>query len=247
MASKDNNIASFIKKIENIKGDNIDVYIPSRKQTQSFQSLNLKQQKDIISSVADGVAGVVGFSRILNNIVSECGDDKEFKVYDRVPAAVALRIDALGSEYKRDEDVIDLNDVLKKFKEHEHTLPDEKTVKYKGIEVAVKVPTLLEENTIIKKLEDEVKRNGEQNNTKNLGSIYIYELVKYIKEVRYKEETIEYTPLKIGDKIQLIESLPLALNKLIIRYIEEFRKEEQEILTIDDVTVEIDPSFFDAE
>jgi hypothetical protein len=241
-----NNIASFIKKIEGIKDDNIDVYIPSREETQSFQCLNLKQQKDIISSVVDGVAGVVGFTRILNKIVLDSGSDDSLKVYDRAPIAVALRVDALGSEYTSDGQVVDLNEVLESYRDHKHTLSDTETIKYRGITVDVRVPTLIEESNIVKKLEEEVKRNGDNNN-KNLGSIYVYEIVKFISSVKFKDNVIDYTSLKPADKIKLIESLPLALNKLVIRFIENIRKEEREILTVDDVTIEIDPSFFDVE
>ena len=241
-----NNISSFIKKIEGIKSDNVDVYIPSRKATLAFQCLNLKQQKDIISSVVDGVSGLVSFTRILNKIITDSSNDVTLKVYDRVPIAIALRIDALGSEYKSDDKVIDLAEVLSAYKDHVHSLPDTDTIKYKGISVDVRVPTLIEEGDIVKKLEEEIKRNGDNNN-KNLGSIYVYEIVKFISTVSYGDTVIDYTSLKIGDKIKLIESLPLALNKSIIRFIENIRKEERELLTVDEVTVEIDPSFFDVE
>ena len=75
----------------------------------------------------------------------------------------------------------------------------------------------------------------------------VNEIIKYISAVKFDDIEIDYTSLKIKDKIDIIESLPLALNKKIINFIESFRKEEREILTVDDVVVEINPSFFDAE
>jgi len=242
-----NNVSTFLTKIGNIKAEVVSAYLPSRKAVLKLKPLNLKQQKEVISSVADGVAGMISFMRILNTIIIEASGDETLRVYDRTPLTVALRINSLGSIYKDEDKTIDLNKVLEAYK---LLAPVEKTtesVTHNGIVVDITVPTLKEEIITIKKLEEEIKRNGDKNNTKNLGSIYVYEIIKYISAVKFDDIEIDYTSLKIKDKIDIIESLPLALNKKIINFIESFRKEEREILTVDDVVVEINPSFFDAE
>ena len=190
---------------------------------------------------------MISFMRILNTIIIEATGDETLRVYDRAPLAVALRVNSLGSTYKDEDKTIDLTKVLEAYK---LLTPAEKTtesVTHNGIVVDITVPTLKEENITIKKLEEEIKRNGDKNNTKNLGSIYVYEIIKYISTVKFDDIEIDYTSLKIKDKIDIIESLPLALNKKIINFIESFRKEEREVLTVDEVVVEINPSFFDAE
>lgn len=242
-----NNVSTFLTKIGNIKAEVVSAYLPSRKAVLKLKPLNLKQQKEVISSVADGVAGMISFMRILNTIIIEATGDETLRVYDRAPLAVALRVNSLGSTYKDEDKTIDLTKVLEAYK---LLTPAEKTtesVTHNGIVVDISVPTLKEENITIKKLEEEIKRNGDKNNTKNLGSIYVYEIIKYISTVKFDDIEIDYTSLKIKDKIDIIESLPLALNKKIINFIESFRKEEREVLTVDEVVVEINPSFFDAE
>ena len=242
-----NNVSTFLTKIGNIKAEVVSAYLPSKKAVLKLKPLNLKQQKEVISSVADGVAGMISFMRILNTIIIEATGDETLRVYDRAPLAVALRVNSLGSTYKDEDKTIDLTKVLEAYK---LLTPAEKTtesVTHNGIVVDITVPTLKEENITIKKLEEEIKRNGDKNNTKNLGSIYVYEIIKYISTVKFDDIEIDYTSLKIKDKIDIIESLPLALNKKIINFIESFRKEEREVLTVDEVVVEINPSFFDAE
>lgn len=243
----DNNVAIFLKKVSDIKAEIVQAYLPSRQAVLKIKPLNLKQQKEIISSVADGVAGMISFTRILNNIIIETTGDDTLKVYDRAPLTVALRVNALGDNYTSDDKTINLGRVLAAYKEYNQSFSDTTTVTHNGINVEVSVPTLKEENTTIKKLEEEIKRNGDKNNTKNLGSIYIYEIIKYIKSIKLDDIEVDYSALKIKEKIDIIESLPLSLNKKIISFIENIRKEEREILTVDDVLVEINPSFFDAE
>lgn len=245
----DTNVSTFLKKVNNLKADHITAFLPSKGGVIKLKPLNLKQQKDIISSVADGVAGLISFTRILNDIIADSlvANDDTLKIYDRTPIALALRVNSLGSTVKIDKETsIDLNPILEKLKTHKKTLKDEETFTYNDVEVNVRVPSLREENFVIKKLEEAVKRNGEDN-SKNLGSIYVYEIIKYIHTVKYDDLTIDYTDLKISDRIDIVEALPLALNKQIISFIEEFRKEERDLLTAENGVVEINPGFFDVE
>lgn len=244
----DTNIASFLKKVNDLKTDYFTAFLPSKGSNIKLKALNLKQQKDIISSVADGVAGLVSFTRILNDIIIDSvTEDAELKIYDRVPLSLALRVNSLGETVKVDkEKTINLSPIVEKLKTTKKTLKDEAEFSHSGVVVTVRVPTLKEENFVIKKLEEVVKRNGEDN-TKNLGSIYVYEIIKYISTVKYDDLLINYNELKIGDRIQIVEALPLSLNKQIISFIEEFRKEERDLLTTEEGVVEINPGFFDVE
>lgn len=248
MLMSENNIAEFLKKVEGIKSETVTVFLPSRKKEIKARSLNLKQQKEIIASSADGVAGAIALTRIVNNIILDTTGDSTLKVYDRAPIAVALRSNALGPKYKvTEQNVVDLEKLISNYKNYNHNVEDNVTVEHGGIKVYLTIPTLEEESTLIKRLEEEIKRNGEKNNTKNLGSIYLYEIIKYISSITLDEIVLDYKMLKIQQKIEIIEGLPLALNKKIINFIEDLRKAEKDLLTLDDVTLEIDVDFFDAE
>ena len=244
----DSNITEFLKKVEGIKGETVSILLPSKKQEIKARSLNLKQQKEIIASSADGIAGIIAFTRILNDIILDTTGDSSLKIYDRAPIAVALRANALGPKYVDvQQREISLNSILENYKAYTHNIKDSTIVEHNGIKVTLSIPTLAEENVTIKKLEEEIKRNGDKNNTKNLGSIYLYEIIKYITTITLENIVIEYNSLKTQQKIEIIESLPLALNKKIIGFIEEIRKAERDLLTVDETVVEIDVDFFDVE
>jgi len=239
------NISSFLDSIKEIKAETISVYLPSLCKETDLKVLNLKQQKDIISCVADGITGLISFNRILNDIVTTSTNNSNLLVIDRAPAIVALRAKAHGSTYTVDETSIDLNTVLSGFNTYTPSLTSTE-FNHSGVIARVKIPTLSYENSIISKLEGEVKKNGEDN-TKNLGSIYIYEIVKYVESVQFNDIAINLYDISVKDRISILEGLPLALNKQIISFIEDLKRDEKALLTVDSVTVEIAPSFFDAE
>jgi hypothetical protein len=240
------NVSSFLNSIKELKKETVCVFIPSISEQIELTTLNLKQQKDIISCIADGVTGLVSFTRILNDIVISSSNRSDLTVIDRVPAIIALRINAHGTKYVSEDGNVDLNDILAKLDSYEPTSSKMEEFAYNGVVAKVVIPTLSYENSIITKLETEVKKNGEDN-TKNLGSIYIHEIIKYIDSLEYNNVVIEFSSLSIKDKITVLESLPLPLNKQIINFIENIKRKERELLTINNVTVDISPGFFDAE
>lgn len=240
------NVSSFLSSIRDLKKETVSAVLPSVGSEVELTVLNLKQQKDIISCIADGVTGLVSFTRILNNIIINSSSRDDLKVTDRAPAIIALRINAHGAVYKSDDVIIDLNAVISKIPTYTPYDADSAAFTHSGVTAKVTVPTLAYESSIINKLEDEVKKNGEDN-TKNLGSIYIYEIIKYVETLQFKDLVINFADLSIKDRINVLESLPLALNKQIINFIEEIKRKERELLTVDGVTVDISPGFFDAE
>jgi len=243
--SKDN-ITLFLDSIKNNNKETTSVYLPSKRSKINLTALNLKQQKDIIACVADGVAGLISFSRILNSILIDASGLDDLLIIDRAPAIIGLRAKAHGYQYKTDDKVIDLNTIIDKLSGYSPIENTEEVIEYSGIKATVGIPTLSQENSIILKLEDEVNKNGDSN-TKNLGSIYIYEIIKFVRSLEYDSINISFDNLPIKERINILEGLPFALNKLIIKYIEDLKEKEQTLLTVDDTFIDINPSFFDVE
>lgn len=239
------NISSFLDTIKGIKAETLSVRLPSLQESVDLKVLNLKQQKDIISCIADGVAGLISFNRILNDIITTSSSNSDLLVIDRAPAIITLRANAHGSMYTSEGNEINLNDVLQKFNTYTPSLTAAEFT-HAGVVAKVKVPTLSYENSITSKLEQEVKKNGDDN-TKNLGSIYVYEIIKYVESVQYNDITINLYDISVKDKVAILEGLPLSLNKQIINFIEKLKKEEKDVMTLNGVTVEITPGFFDVE
>lgn len=238
-------ISDFINKL-NATSNRIKMTLPSTNKIIEVKPLSLKQQKDIISCVGDGVAGLISFTRIINDIVTLNTDIKDLTQHDKLAIILTLRVNSLGSKYKLKEETVDIADIVDKVQTYKFKSPLSGDLEFEGITVQAEVPPLTWETEVTKRLEDEIKRNGD-NNSKNIGSIYIYELVKHIKSVSLGQSIVNFNELKLRECVSVVESIPLALNKKVVSLIDAIRKEEQELLTINGVTVEINPGFFDAD
>lgn len=238
-------ISDFINKL-NATSNRIKMTLPSTNKIIEVKPLSLKQQKDIISCVGDGVAGLISFTRIINDIVTLNTDIKDLTQHDKLAIILTLRVNSLGSKYKLKEETVDIADIVDKVQTYKFKSPLSGDLEFEGITVQAEVPSLTWETEVTKRLEDEIKRNGD-NNSKNIGSIYIYELVKHIKSVSLGQSIVNFNELKLRECVSVVESIPLALNKKVVSLIDAIRKEEQELLTINGVTVEINPGFFDAD
>jgi hypothetical protein len=238
-------ISDFISKLSAVN-NNVAVDVPSVGEVVEIKPLSLKHQKDIISCVGDGVAGIISFTRLINTIITQNEGLKNVTQHDKLAIITALRVSALGSNYKAKDEVIDISNLPKKIANYKFKTPSADSFSFEGIVVDVEVPSLEWETEVTKKLEDEVKRNGD-NNSKNIGSIYTYELIKHIKSVTLGQAKVKFNELKMRECVSIIEAIPLALNKKIIDFIEKRRVEENELLTINGVTIEISPGFFDVD
>ena len=95
------NVSSFLNKLDKLHDETIEIYVPSLKKKVPTKPLNLKQQKDLISSALDGLKGTLDFNRTLNKIIIENSGLSDLKLYDKLPFIVALRKNALGNKAGR--------------------------------------------------------------------------------------------------------------------------------------------------
>ena len=75
--------------------------------------------------------------------------------------------------------------------------------------------------------------------------LYMLEIIKYIDSLTIDEEVIEFSKITINDRIKLIEQLPLSMYTEISSFIEDINKYLNDILTVDEIVVSIDATFFD--
>ena len=79
----------------------------------------------------------------------------------------------------------------------------------------------------------------------DVGQLYIYEIVKYIKSVEMDDESVDMSEIRISERIKLIESLPLAAYKQIAKFMQDIDNYQNDVLTVDDYELAVDPLFFD--
>ena len=234
------NVASFLTKLDKLNENTIDVFVPSLKKKVSTKPLNLKQQKDLISSVLDGLKGTLDFSRTLNKIIIQNSGINDLKIYDKIPFIVTMRKNALGNK----TGTADLDKVIENFKKVPFKLKDEGLVKFDNLKLTLKVPTLREENSILTKCEQDI--STEQDQLKDgVGKLYIYELLKYIQSVQVDDDIIDLSDVKISERVKLVEKLPLSVYTEVSSFIEGINKYNSDLLTVDEEEISIDVEFFD--
>jgi len=240
-----NNVSKLISKLDKLGDDGIEIFLPSKKKTVTVTPLNLKQQKDLISSALDGVKGTLDFSRILNSIILDNSGAEDLKIFDKIPFIIGLRVEALGTKYVDNGDEIDLQIVLDKIKKHKLQFKEEKLIEYKNLKVNLSIPTLQDENVLLEKGSSDLSAEGHDLKTE-VGVLYMLEIVKYIKEVEIDEITIDMSNTKVTDRMNLVEKFPLAIYSEISDYIETVNAYNTELLTVGDNNVSIDSLFFDS-
>ena len=236
----------FLSKLKEIKNE-CKVFVPSIKKQVTAKSITLKQQKDIISTAVNGVRGALQFTQVINNIILENVDGDVFYAVDKVPIILALRVNSLGNWVKVDDDksisletvITNIKDIPK-FKYKEEVSVDD-------IVVNLRIPTLKEENVVINKCIQELDRLTEESDlSEAVGLIYMAEIIKLIESVGVQEDVVDFNKLKVIDRVKIVETLPLQLYEKITSFYRQVSKYDTSLLTVDDITVSMDASFFDA-
>lgn len=235
------NLQSFLDKINTLKSDKIDGVLISSPDIISLEPLNLKQQKDIISNSLGGIKNSLLFTKTLNDIVIESSKNNNILLCDRAPLIIALRVNSIGNLYGG----IDLEQVLNNYKNYKSGFKLQDKVVYKALTAEVRIPSLLEENKFLSKLETLI--NEDESDSYNLGIIYTYEVSKFVSKVSIDDIELDFNSLDISDRITAVEKLPLSLTKLIVEFIESYKLEENKILTVGDATLDLNVDFFDIE
>lgn len=244
----EDNLKSFLEKIEQLKDDKIKVDILSTNKKIEAESLTFKQQKEIISTITDGIVGPLKFQKKLNDIIIENTKDKELKIIDKLLIAIQLRIDSIGSTVKIADRKVDvLNSVVDEFKKIKHTT----TKKITGdVQIELEVPTLISENQVISTCVDLLKKETDKDVGKSLSEIYTYEIVKYIKSLSIAEDNIQFCEIPVRDRVKIVNNLPLSTNKKIIEFIQDIKQKESNALKVEIdgelYQIDIDIAFFDA-
>jgi len=239
------NTKDFISKLTELK-KNFKIFIPSVNKEVNATQINLKQQKDIISTAVNGVVGALQFTKAVNDVIIDNVDSENFYTFDRVPVLLALRQQSLGSKVKDTKDnFVSIEDFISKAKD----VPKfelKKEVSIDSIKVKLKLPTLKDENVILKRSISEIENLKSDSLSDAMGLIYIFEIIKVIESVSVGEEEVEFNNLKVADRFKIIEQLPLELYDKITGFLSQVTQYDKKILTNDESTIVIDATLFDA-
>jgi hypothetical protein len=208
-----------------------------------LKPLSFKQQKMLITSGLNGVAGVLSFLKILNDILIENTGNDNLTVYHKIPLVVYLRKAISGVDLIRNETPIKIDDIIKNIKPFKH---DNTTViEGDGFSINLKIPTLKEENKIISACIEEIRKVSADDVSKNVSLIMSYELPKFIESITFGSENLVFNDLSMQDKSKIIDNLPADITANISNFISSIRQYEEDIMTVDGITIDVDSSFFE--
>lgn len=243
----EDNVKSFLEKIQEIKNQKSKVWANSLKKEIDCQKLTFKQQKDLISTIGDGTIGALKLQKILNDIVLANTENNDLVTTDRLGIVLELRSNAISEFIKDGDDEFPLTIFINRFRNTEFVTS--KTING-PITIEVKVPTLIAENKVIQASMESVKKDTDDELGKSIGNIYTYEIVKYIESVKFGESELKFADLWIKDRFKIVENLPLSINKEIISFIQDIKTKENEVLKYvvngNTKNINIDVSFFDS-
>jgi hypothetical protein len=241
-------VKQFLESIKELKQKSFNVFQYSSANDIPCVPITFKQQKSLISTVTEGTSGILKFQKILNEIILENTQNEELLICDKIPIILKMRGESLGNEIKNGEDVIDISKNIQKSQKGAIKFPKPIVIK-NLIDVELYIPSLKEENKILSHSIDILKKDGEQDIGKNIGNIYTFEIAKFIKSVKFGENVLDFLNLPIKDRVNIVENLPIIVNKEIVEFIESFKKVEKDFLNIkvdgDDKYFDIDVTFFD--
>lgn len=247
------NPSNLISKLSELNDTNtISAFVPSLNKKLNFKGLNIKQQKDIISTVADGpISGITLNTCINNMILSNVTEECSLNIIDRYPIALAIREGFIDKNVKvGDSDTdIDLSEHIKECikKIKSEKIQTEFTINVDTVTINIKVPSLEKDNDINKK----IKKVDENNIGDTIGDLYISEIIKFVDTISIGEgeEKDEYNFKDIGyhSATKIIEAMPSSINQKIIDIIGEVRDLENLFLKTTEGDIEITAAFFSSE
>jgi hypothetical protein len=208
-----------------------------------LRPLSFKQQKLLITSGLNGVAGVLSFLKILNDILIENTGNEDLKVYHKIPLVLHLKNAISNADLVRNDTVIKMDDIIKNIKPFNQK--DTAVVEGNGFSINLKIPTLKDENKIISACIEEIRKTTVDDISKNVSLIMSYELPKFIESITFGTETLIFKELSMSERSKIIDNLPADVTANISNFISIVRQYEEDIMTVDGITVDIDSSFFE--
>jgi hypothetical protein len=241
--------SDLLNKLNKINEESsVRVFVPSIGREAKFKPLNIKQQKDLIKTSMDGAISGASLSQVINNIIiSNAEEQINFKVYDRYAIAVGLRSCAIKDLYNYKGKEIKLSKVVEKGIKsfRQYSLKDTQNIDFHNIKITLEIPSL----------QRDIQVNGEFiSNVKNqsqgvdygdiLGNLYIYEIIKFIKNVSIEDNNCDFNNISVKDCLSIVENLPVSLNAQIIEFIQATREVENIFIALENGIIEINATFF---
>lgn len=198
-------LSKIIASIEKNRETNaISVFIPSLQQELQFKEISAKQRSELFGAMTDISMGRTlfnyTFSKILQENILDSSMFTKLKICDRAAIAIAYRINEYGDIYKF-VDADGSNPVPINLSEYQNKLNNIDTEIYlktstfniDGVEIQIKAPSIYREFLVDEKYKDQRITRDSEKSLEQIGELFIWELVKYIHEIKIENVDIILT------------------------------------------------------
>ena len=227
--------------------DCFEVFVPSIKKKVSFRAFTVKQYKDIINTVLDGIDGTLLTGKILNDaIIENSTTPVDFKLWDRAKVLIDMRCSCISNLIK----IGDVEYNLLNLPTFAFNFEQERTLEYKGVTIGLCIPSIATDTKVTEgcllelgKIAVDDKKAGS-----SLSTLLTYEIIKFITSVKMGDSIIEFSSSSVLDRKTIVDNLPLKLNNDILEFIADYKSYEQNLFTFSDgAELVIDASFLTGE
>lgn len=247
MSENINSILNFLKELRTSTCFNITV--PSTQKEINFKQLNTEQLKQLLETIADTTAFNSKFNTAFYNILKENLltpniNIEDFTIYDIQYIALQIRVNSLSENYTihfTEEEITSYQLPALKYEINLKNVVNNKilnnieddTISENNICVICKMPTVKDENEFIKHFSNNLNIFLDKDLQSVVGEIFIYEIVKCIKDITINDIKTEYCTLTFKNKIEIVKQLPTTLTGKIISYIEKYKQALYNLYLVD--------------
>lgn len=245
-----NNIDNVLKFLKDLSvSTSFNVTVPSSNKELTFKQLNTEQLKQLLETIADTAAfnnnfNITFYKILKENLLTPNINIEDLTVYDTQYIALQIRANSLSDKltvYFSDNEIqnyqlpgIKHEINLKEFLKHKslNSIADE-AVSENGVYVTCKVATVKDENDFIKYFTDNLNTFLDKDLQNVVGEIFLYEIVKSIKDVTINDIKTNFSSLTFTDRIEIVKQLPTTLTGKIINYIERYKQALYNLYLVD--------------
>lgn len=238
MAENMQNILNYLKELN--VALSFTTVIPSTNKTITLKQLNTDQLKRLLETIADSATitnkfNYTFFDILKENTLTQDINIDDITIYDAQYLALQMRINSLSEKltiYFTEEEIesyqlpgtsheINLKEIVANKKLN--VIPDEVIIEG-SIKVTCQVPSIKDENIFTKYFAENLEVLSKKDLDNIIGEIFIYEIVKSIKDVNINEIETDYTNLTLINKASIVKELPTTLTSKIVSFIEKYKQ-----------------------
>jgi hypothetical protein len=249
-----NNVSDILKQLDTLnETTSVNVFVPSLKKNIRFKNLNLKQQKELLKSAIDDNITKLAFTTKFYDIIKENSIDpidiNSLYIFDRTAIAIALRSSGIDSLYTANDIKINLNDLILQNQTLDiETFIKPLTFELENLTITLEVPRLFTDRIINNATINKLRALSDKDVKTLIGELFVYEIIKFVYSITFRLDnsatTTVLADLSIEDRVSVVEKLPAPIINKILSYIREYRFLENQFVTINNTTIDIDSNFF---